>query len=350
MREDGHSDVVRLAAGGLVLFLVVFALRELAPLLKPLCAAVFLFYLTVPVYDQLRVWKVPRPLAAAAPLFIGVGIVLPIGWILAWQIGMLIERLPAYWAKFGLLVEHVVASIESALPAAHAPLSALMPETAALMAAVRGLLSTALWSLGDFVSLNILVFFYLVFIVIEAEGLPNRLKLAYGEEDSERILAVAGRVNQAIKRYFFVKITVSALLSALSVATMLAFGLELPWFWAFLIFLCNFIPYLGSIVAGAFPIVLSFLQFESASAAIGLSSLLILWQMVVGYYVEPLFTGRRLHLSPLVVMFTLALWGWLWGAVGLIVSVPLMVGVRYMLENIPETRKLAVLMGSDVEG
>ncbi len=348
MSRDRREDIVRLAAGALFLFLVVAALRELAPLLKPLCAAVFLFYLTAPFYDLLRVWKVPRPVAAAAPLLIGAAVVLPIGWMLAWQAGLLVERLPDYWARLGALLERSTLLIQRNLPASGPPLSALLPESGAQMAAARSMINTALWSLGDILSLNVLVFFYLVFIVIEADGLPGRLRTAYGEEDAERILAVGRRVNQAIKRYFFVKVAVSALLAGLSAATMLAFGLELPWLWTSLIFLGNFIPYLGSIVAGAFPVAVAFLQLPAPAAA-ALAALLLVWQVIVGYYIEPLFASRRLHLSPLVVMFTLALWGWLWGIVGLIVSVPLMVGLRFVLENIPETRKLAALMGEDAQ-
>jgi predicted PurR-regulated permease PerM len=349
MSKNRRDDVVRLAAGTLFLFLVVAALRELAPLLKPLCAAVFLFYLTAPFYDRLRAWNVPRPVASAAPLLIGAAVVLPIGWILAWQAGLLVERLPDYWARLGALLEHSTVLIQRNLPASGPPLSALLPESGAQMAAARSMINTALWSLGDILSLNVLVFFYLVFIVIEADGLPRRLRTAYGDEDAERILAVGRRVNQAIKRYFFVKVAVSALLAGLSAATMLAFGLELPWLWTSLIFLGNFIPYLGSIVAGAFPVAVAFLQLPAPAAA-ALAALLLVWQLVVGYYIEPLFASRRLHLSPLVVMLTLALWGWLWGIVGLIVCVPLMVGLRFVLENIPETRKLAALMGEDPEG
>lgn len=342
---DARGDIVKAAAALVLIVLSVVALRALSSLLKPLCVAVFLFYLTAPVYGRLLSWRVPRLVVYLVPPLGALALLLAVGWILAWQFGLLIDRLPQYWAALDLRLEIGIAHMAHRLPGAGESLSALLPETAAQIAAARSFLNATLWNIADLVSFQVLVFFYLVFIVIESESLPRRIESAYGPVDAARILAVGGRVNMAIKRYFFIKVVVSAILAALSAAAMLAFGLEFAWLWTTLIFMGNFIPYLGSAAAVSLPIAVSFLQLRSPAAAAGLSALLVLWQTLVGYYVEPLFAGRRLHLSPLVVMMSLALWGWLWGIVGLIVSIPLMVGLRFVLENMPQTRRLAALMG-----
>jgi len=69
--------------------------------------------------------------------------------------------------------------------------------------------------------------------------------------------------------------------------------------------------------------------------------------MLVGNYWEPRYTGYRLHISPLVIMLSLAFWGWLWGFIGMVLSVPIIVSVKFVLENMQITRNLAVLISSD---
>ena len=115
-----------------------------------------------------------------------------------------------------------------------------------------------------------------------------------------------------------------------------------------LIFLFNFIPYLGSLVAVSLPIVLIFLQFiEEPWKPLLITLLLLLVQRVVDNFIEPRLTGQKLGLSPLLVLLSLAFWAWLWGVVGMIMAVPLTVIGKIILENIRETKPLATLLSNE---
>jgi predicted PurR-regulated permease PerM len=118
--------------------------------------------------------------------------------------------------------------------------------------------------------------------------------------------------------------------------------------WGVLIFLFNFIPYIGSLVAVSLPIILSFLQYaDEPWKPLLITVLLLLVQRVVDNYIEPRLTGRKLGVSPLIVLLSLAFWGWLWGIVGMILAVPLTVIGKIILENIPETKPLATLLSNE---
>src|SRR5262249_61202019 len=107
--------------------------------------------------------------------------------------------------------------------------------------------------------------------------------------------------------------------------------------WGVLVFLFNFIPYIGSFVAVSLPIILSFLQYaEEPWKPLLITLLLLLIQRVVDNYIEPRLTGRKLGLSPLIILLSLAFWGWLWGVVGMILAVPLTVIGTIILETLRE--------------
>src|SRR5439155_7433093 len=161
------------------------------------------------------------------------------------------------------------------------------------------------------------------------------------------VIAVAGSINRAITQYLAVKTFSGAMAALLSVAVLAAFGVDFYILWGFLIFLFNYIPYLGSLAAVGMPIVLSFLQLESVGAAITVTIVLVAIQQVMGMFVEPRMAGRRLQVSPLLILLSLSFWGVLWGIVGMILAVPLLVVIKAILENIAETRPLATLMANE---
>jgi predicted PurR-regulated permease PerM len=148
--------------------------------------------------------------------------------------------------------------------------------------------------------------------------------------------------------YIALKTFVSAFHGLLSFAVLAAFGVEFAVMWGVLIFLLNFIPYLGSLVAVSLPIALSFLQYvEGSWRPLLITLLLLLIQRAVDNYIEPRLTGHKLGLSPLLVLLSLAFWGWLWGVVGMILAVPLTVIGKIILENIRETKPLATLISNE---
>src|SRR5262249_54128513 len=143
-----------------------------------------------------------------------------------------------------------------------------------------------------------------------------------------------------------VKAWISFVTAILSFAVLAAFRVEFAVVWGILIFLLNFIPYVGVLVAVAPPVLLAFLQFDEVWRGIAVAGLLIGVQVFTGQYMEPRLAGKRLNLSPLLIILSLAFWGYLWGPVGMILAVPLTVVCKIVLENIPETKAVGTLMSN----
>ena len=115
-------------------------------------------------------------------------------------------------------------------------------------------------------------------------------------------------------------------------------------FWAFLIFLLNFIPTIGSLLATLFPVIFSLLQFGDFSIALIILFVVGSIQVIIGNFIEPKWMGNSMNISPLVSILSLMFWGLIWGTTGMIVSVPFTVVIIIILSEIEYTRPLAILL------
>ena len=202
---------------------------------------------------------------------------------------------------------------------------------------------------GSFVGIltfALVVFVYLVFLSAETLSLPRRLGMAFGEQKSTQLLSVVRSINAAIAKYIAVKTWISFVTAFLSLLVLAGFGIEFAVLWALLIFFLNFIPYLGSVFSFAPPIALAFLQFDQPWRGLGVTILLIAVQLFTGQFLEPRMAGRKLNLSPLLIILALAFWGYLWGVVGMILAVPLTVVCKIILDNMPATKPVGSLMSN----
>src|SRR5262249_54116865 len=205
-------------------------------------------------------------------------------------------------------------------------------------------LQSALGTFLGFASNVVVVLVYLVFLLVEQAGFARRIESAFGPVRARPILAVVARINTSITQYLAVMTFVCLLTGILTTAVLLAFGVDYAILWGILTFLANYIPYLGSLVAVALPVLLTVVQFGGLWPAVGVLVLLVLINNVIGFVIQPMMAGRRLDLSPLMILVSLAFGSAVWGVVGMILAVPMAVVVKTVLENVEETRPIAGLM------
>ena len=123
--------------------------------------------------------------------------------------------------------------------------------------------------------------------------------------------------------------------------------LDFPIIWGFIAFVLNFIPNFGSIISGILTTFFALVQFwPHPSPVIWVGFVMLAVNMVLGNFVEPKVQGRNLGLSPFIIIVSLSVWGWLWGFLGMILAVPMMVILKIVCENIEFLQPLSILMGS----
>ena len=189
------------------------------------------------------------------------------------------------------------------------------------------------------------IFIYVIFVLLEYRTFDRKLTAMFPDPDRfQRVRATLTQIGDRTETYVLIKTIVSVLVAAATYVTLLAFDVDFAAFLALLVFILNFIPYIGSAVGVIVPALLALLQFGSLTTFVLIAGILAAAHAVVGNVLEPRLMGRSLNLSPLLMVIGLAAWGAVWGITGMILSVPLMVIAMIVLGQFPKTRPLAIFM------
>ena len=189
------------------------------------------------------------------------------------------------------------------------------------------------------------VLLYLVFLLLEEPIFPKKLKAMYPDKEKfDHVNDLVNKIDHSIGNYIALKTLTSLFTGILSYVALLFIGIDAPLFWAFLIFVLNFIPTIGSLIATAFPTMFAVLQFGDFTPGLLVLGIVGAIQMVVGNFIEPRLMGNSLNISPLVVFLTLAVWGVIWGISGMLLSVPITVILIIIMSEFKGTRPFAILL------
>ncbi|MFC2104657.1 AI-2E family transporter [Bacteroidota bacterium] len=193
-----------------------------------------------------------------------------------------------------------------------------------------------------------LIIIYTLFLLLEEPYFSKKINAIYAKKDDlDDVNKVLRELDKSIGRYISLKTLISLFTGILSYIALLFIGLDAPLFWAFLIFLMNYIPAIGSLIATVFPSIFAMLQFGELMPGVWVLIIVGAIQLVVGNYIDPKLTGSSLNVSPLVVLIGLAFWGAIWGIIGMILSVPITVMMIIIFSQFPNTKGIAVLLTKD---
>jgi len=195
-----------------------------------------------------------------------------------------------------------------------------------------------------------LIIVYVGFLLYEQKTFSNKLARMF--PDSQRrqaVREVIDNIQRQIQTYIWIKTLVSVITGLVGYVVLTLVGVDFASFWAFAIFLLNYIPIIGSVVATLFPALLTLIQFDTFTPFLIVGIGLTTAQFLVGNVIEPKLMGSTLNLSPLVVLLSLALWGSLWGIPGMFLCVPIMVIILIILSHFGPTRPLAVMLSESGE-
>jgi predicted PurR-regulated permease PerM len=172
---------------------------------------------------------------------------------------------------------------------------------------------------------------------------PVKLRAILGSSDPS--LANFDQVIGEVKHYLSLK-TLTSLATGVAIAVWLAaMGVDYALLWGLLAFMLNFVPNIGSIIAAIPAVLLALIQLGLGSAVFAAIAFLVV-NVVIGVVIEPRLMGYRMGLSTLVVFLSLIFWGWVLGPIGMLLSVPLTMTVKIVLQSNESTRWMAILLGS----
>ena len=340
------SGLIKLAKVTLWTVLIVgsiLILKFFGNLIKPLVVALIIWYLIRilrNLFYKVRIgrFRLPRWFRTLLSLVIILGILYSIISIIVINIEQIANRVEQYEARQDSILETIVDYL--GLEELSDELKDL-PSSEELRPFLNGLLNSLTSAMGSI----FIIIIYLIFILIEEFIFTRKMDLIYKDNvQYEDIKYIINTMNNSIKRYISVKSFASLLTAVLAYIALLLLGVDFPLLWAFIIFVFNFIPYVGSFIATFLPSVFAVLQFNSLTHFVWVFLSVQFCQTLVANGIEPKIMGRSLNLSPLVVLITLAIWGTIWGVLGMIISVPVTSILVIVLAQFKETRNIAVLL------
>ncbi len=342
MLAESTPTIARNALVVMAVILAGAALRWMADIITPLLLAIFLAVM-VDAFSRVIQRRIPGlPTGTAVPVAIGLSIV---GFILCAAVvadnaAGFLSSLTRAEPKINVMISQVAHILRVRGPGTVDHMLRHLDPTQYLGAVANGL--------EGFVSNAIFVLIYLGFLIASRSAFERKMvRLFRLREERQDALQVFLRVRDGVERYLWIQTVTGLIIAAASWALMAVLGLENALFWAFLIFVVNYVPIVGAVAAIALPALFALAQFDGYARAVVLLGGLWAITFVVGNILLPRMQGDSLNVDPLVVMLSLAFWGSLWGLTGMFLSTPLTVLAMVILAQFDGSRWIAILLSAD---
>jgi AI-2 transport protein TqsA len=356
-----------------VVILAGWSLRAMAPVLIPITFSIFLAMVVWPL-DRWVAHRLPVKLgwlghvAAMAAILLALAAFVGTVWIAARQV---VTRFPAMSSGFGQragAAQDGSAAVEGAAgfvaSVAHAPagsksgLGGVLSQLAETLGSAGGSLARRLadWvsgfameviqMAGTTLGALALVLFLTLLMLGETRRWRNKLFSALNGSARDEARESVSVIAALLRRYLLARTVLGLLTAALYVGALWLFGVDLLIVWGLLAFVLNFIPTVGSLIAGGLPVLYAFFQKDPATALM-VGAVILFIEQVMGNYVDPRVGGPQVSLSPLVALIALVLWGWLWGVPGAILAAPVTIAMMISFAHVEHLRPVALFLSNE---
>jgi AI-2 transport protein TqsA len=331
-----RNEQVWLAVGSLMIVATValaFALVYTQDVMVPFVLAIFITVLVSPVFDfQVTRWRAPRWIAVLTTLLLVLALLGLLGYILIVAIQMMVRAAGEYSQQVVDLTERMFAQLNAhGIPVDQARI------TSELESHLPGIITRTAGTATTLVSRGFLIVIFVVFLLI-------------GRNVHQPRTGIYAEIASTIRNYITTMTAIAAVTAVLVGTVLWALGLQMAWLFGLLVFLLNFIPNIGSIVATLLPIPVAVTQFQDPWMVLAVVAIPGAIHLTIGNLIAPRLMGRGVELHPVTVLLALAFWGLLWGIVGMVLAVPIVAEMRIVLGRFGTTRPLAELLAGRLPG
>lgn len=333
--------------------LVIVILYALKQFFIPIALALFFAMLLIPLLSKMVEWKLPVGISVATISILFLGLIFLFGLF----ISKMASKLVSESGELKVQISEKIGEIQQLLES----FGGGYFEKQKISEGLRNIINPDFLFeytgdlagfVGGFTADFLLMFIYLVGFLSAIQNYRHFLIYLFGSKDEARnsqILKIFEQLKSSLSRYMLVKILISLGTGTGYALTCYFFGVKHAIIWGFLAFCLNFIPTIGSIIASIPPFLLGIIQFESILVVFFLLVVLLSVQLFFGNILEPKIQGNSFNINFVSIILGLVLFGGLWGIIGMLLSVPLLVLLKIVLSEIPEARFIVRLMATNRE-
>ncbi len=333
--------------GVIVSVILVVVLRELKSIFIPLFFSILLSFLFGPWIRKLVQKRIPQWVSLTLLVVVIFLVIQLLGTLIYTSAGSFIGEFPRYETRMTVLFHDTLKSLSIQHEDVQNYIDRFDWGKAFSQFSVTKIMSGTLGSFMNFIINIILVLIFMMFILAGWTRLHRRIDRAFEPERAQRIVKMIDSVERRVQTYLLAKTIISIGTALVGMGILVLFGVDFVIICGLFIFLLNFIPNIGSVIASLFPLLLCFLEFGLSWKLPLLAGCMVGLQMLFGNVLEPMMMGKGLNLSPLVVLLSLIFWGWVWGIIGMVLAVPLTATVKIIFEEIDTLRPIAILMSQE---
>ncbi|MGB2696960.1 MAG: AI-2E family transporter [Candidatus Zixiibacteriota bacterium] len=316
-----------------------------SPIVIPILIAISLAYVLSPAVWFFEKLKFPRVLSVIVVLLITLIVVGWVGYFLSAQVSDLFIELPQYWEGFLYLLSELKTDlIERGIIADTGELD-LQEFQLKDFSGVTGYMVKGLTSVVTFVFGTVLIVFLTFFMLSDQRIIKRKLVTAFGKSEMGVAENIISKINEQIRNYLLTKFLVSAALGVVLTIWFLIIGVNYAYIWGPLAGMLNLVPYIGPFIGLFPPLIVSAIQFKAIMPVVWVLIAYVGTQSIEGNYITPRLIGERVNLSPLAVLAAVMYWTWLWGAIGIILAIPITAAIKIICDHIDSLRPIGVILG-----
>lgn len=338
-RPADSLTALKIGVAVIAVILGAFALWALKTVLTPFILAIFLLMMIGGLEGVLK-RRTPLPAKAALPVaifavvaFFGLAI-----WIIVDNISLIVGESGRYGQRIDALLQLGAQTLKMQTPPTFAELLHKASPTKYL-----GLVAG---EAGHLVEGFVFVLIYLGFMLASRKGIRSKVNEMFGAANSEAVTIVT-RIQNGVESYVWVQTVVGIIIAAASAILIALAGLPHVLFWAFVVFLANYIPAIGAAIGVLLPVLFGFLELDVVWIPIALLIGLEVVHFTVSHVVQPRMQGQSLNMDPIVILLSLTFWSVIFGIAGAFLSTPLTVAVMAVCAEFPASRGIAVLLSEN---
>jgi predicted PurR-regulated permease PerM len=334
---------LKIATGIVAAVLVAAAVQQASSVFAPLALALFIIAIVWPLQHRLQT-RLPKLVALAITMIVTIAVCLAFASLAGWGFGRVGHSLLADAGRYQNLYQAMATWLDdrglsvAGLWAEHFNVSWLLRAAQY----VTGRVNTTL-------SFWLIALVYVVLGLLEVDDIRRRVELLDNRTAARVLLNGSAATAAKFRTYMLVRTQMSAMTGLLVGVFAAATGLQFAIEWGVIAFVLNYIPFIGPFIATLFPTLLAMAHFDTWQAVVAVFACLNIIQFVVGSYIEPRVSGSVLSISPLVVLFAIFLWTFLWGIFGTFIGVPIAIAILTFCAQHPSSRWIADLLGGSVK-
>ena len=335
----------------LILFLAVilagFLLRTMSSVIIPVCLSFILSLVLLPIIKKVNLKTgIPWIISSLIIVVLFFIAILGITSLLLGSLTNIIAEYPKYENRFMSIYQLIAQNLDIEIDNSKSLFQNLWTSLK-----VREYLQKAAVTLSSgvisFSKTLFLISLMSAFILLEMRLTKRKVHYAF-KENREKVSRIANQIMNQTVRYISIKFFISLSTGVISFFATLIIGLDFPIIWGFLAFIMNFIPIFGSIISVGLTTLFSLIQFyPSWGKTLFILIFLTAVNMILGNIVEPRIEGKNLGISPVIILISLSIWGYIWGFTGMLLAVPLTVIIKIICENLDYMKGVAIVLGND---